>query len=91
MNIASINSTSKFKSIEVDDIIVHGLRMWRVSGVYLGGHNQESVVGIFPLDLAHPSRGPENVGEMLVPLCLIPPGTVYRPVNRDGAAKGAAA
>lgn len=91
MNITAINTATKFQSIEVNDILVDGLRIWRVTGVYLGGHNQESVVGLYPLDKDAPSRGPEIISEMLMPLCLIPPGTVYRPVNHDGAAKGFAA
>lgn len=44
-----------------------GFRVWRVTGVYLGGTDQESVIGLKTLDRVHSTEG----HELLVPVELL--------------------
>lgn len=44
-----------------------GFRVWRVTGVYLGGTDQESVIGLETLDRVHSTEG----HELTVPIELL--------------------
>ena len=45
--------------------------VYRVTGVWLGGEGQESVVGLEVLDIMAATANGETVGEMLVPLVVL--------------------
>ena len=80
---------SAFKSIHSGDMIVLGARFWRVSGVYLGGSGQESLIGIECLDRHYGYAGGHgSVREMLVPIDLIPYESIFRQVDHAEAEKG---
>jgi hypothetical protein len=46
------------------------IRVWQVQGIYLGGLNQEDVVGITPLDRDGPDT-PYRQHELFVPLAIM--------------------
>lgn len=46
-------------------------RFYEVTGVYLGATNQESVVGLVPLDRKLPTAYKKNIAEMFVPVDLV--------------------
>jgi hypothetical protein len=76
--------TKRFKSIHVHDLVVKDGRVWRVTGVYIGGTDQENIVGLKSVDLvAGFVSGVGTVEDMHVPEDLIDPACIFRRVDHD--------
>lgn len=62
--------------MKVGDYIIrryatHEADIWLITGIYLGGVGQESVVGLIPINRKLASAHSETVEEMLTPLSLV--------------------
>lgn len=49
------------------DVVIFGDRRWEVTGIYLGGDREESVVGLRSLTAEQPSAHGKSIAEMYVP------------------------
>lgn len=70
-------------NIAVNDLIIRGERIFRVTGVYLGTGATEDLVGIRSVDMQPGSVNGKTVSEMLLPLALMNPDEIYRRVNHS--------
>jgi hypothetical protein len=73
---------TKFKSIDVGDLIVMERRIWRVTDCHYGALGHEDMISIKCLD-KKPGSAEGDVKDMLVPLDLIPHKSIYRAVDHD--------
>lgn len=71
--------------IEVHDLLVYQ-GVYRITGVYLGGPNQDSCVTVEPIVTGKEpaSAGAYLVLEYTIPYAMINSSWVYRPVAREG-------
>lgn len=78
---------TKFKSIQVGDIINANGRFWKVATCLYGALGHENVIGIICLDRKRPCFEKDGNDEMFVPLDLIPQESIFRAVDHEEAAK----
>ena len=81
---------TKFKSIQVGDLIMTAGRSWRVVGCYYGALGHEDMIGLECVDKKPGSAG-ATIAEMMVPVDLIPHGSIFRLVDHEEAAQPRAA
>jgi hypothetical protein len=71
----------KFKSIHVGDLIITAGRSWKVVGCYYGALGHENIIGLKSLDKKPGTVGEQDCEELLVPIDLIPPDSIFRAVD----------
>lgn len=81
---------TKFKSIQVGDLIMTAGRSWRVVGCYYGALGHEDMIRLECID-RKPGSTEVAVSEMLVPADLIPHSSIFRLVDHEESAQPRAA